>query len=872
MKRISLLFRKLFCIGIVWGISATGYALDSDAGNCPYQDSGLSPEQRAEDLLHRLTLEEKVALMQNVSPAIARLGIPAYDWWNEALHGVGRAGLATVFPQSIGMAASFDDTMVRRVFDAVSDEARAKHHDAKRIGSAERYWGLTFWTPNVNLFRDPRWGRGQETYGEDPYLSGRMGVAVVQGLQGEDARYDKLHACAKHFAVHSGPEWNRHSFNADHIDWRDLWESYLPAFKALVTEAKVKEVMCAYNRFEGEPCCGSKRLLMEILREEWKYEGIVVSDCGAISDFYLPGRHETHPSKESASAGAVISGTDLECGDVYASLVEAVRQGKIDEAQIDISVFRLLKARFELGAMDPDTLVGWASIPMSVVDSKEHRTLALDMARKSMTLLKNNGVLPLSKSLQKVAVIGPNAADSVMMWGNYNGTPSHTETILDGIKAKLPAGTVVYDKGCNYIDNDVFYSCFDRCFSDGKVGFSSEYWNNRHFSGPVAATAHVSTPFDFHTDGNTVYAPGVSLQNFTARYDAEFVPETAGEYTLYITGDDGYRIFVDGEKVIDHWGEHGPESREYTLSAEAGKPYRIAIEYMQGGGGGELKFDLGYYRKTDPKSLLDRLSDVDIVVFAGGISPRLEGEEMPVSLPGFRGGDRTDIELPQAQRDLIGALKAGGKKVIFVNCSGSAVALEPESIHADAILQAWYPGQAGGTAVADVIFGDYNPGGRLPVTFYKHIGQLPDYEDYSMKGRTYRFMDEEPLYPFGYGLSYTRFEYGKAKMPKTVKANTAIRISVPLKNSGKMAGDEVVQIYVRNLQDPDGAVKTLRAFRRVTLDAGERQQIVFDLPGSTFEFYDTTTNTMRVTPGRYQLMYGGSSSDKDLKKITVTVK
>lgn len=721
--------KKIYCIICVVLLSATAVM----AQNLPYQDSSLSPAERAADLLPRLSLDEKISLMMDVSPAVERLGIRPYNWWNEALHGVARAGKATMFPQAIGMAATFDCDAVEKAFGVVSDEARAKFHDARRRGVYDRYYGLTFWTPNVNIFRDPRWGRGQETYGEDPYLTSRMGVAVVKGLQGTgQGLYDKSHACAKHFAVHSGPEWNRHSFNAENIEPRDLWETYLPAFEALVKEADVKEVMCAYNRFEGAPCCGSNRLLVQILRDEWGYDGIVVSDCGAISNFYVQSRHETHPSAEAASADAVITGTDLECGDSYRSLGEAVSKGLITEEQIDKSVFRLLKARFELGEMDDDSIVAWSRISMDTVCSPKHRAMSLDMARKSMTLLQNNGILPLAKSGKKIAVMGPNANDSVMQWGNYNGTPAHTVTILEGIRNKI--GDVPYEKGC--------------------------------------------------------------------------------EHTIQTT-------------------------------------------------------DVGTYQKIAAEAVA-KVQDADIVIFVGGVSPALEGEEMPVDYPGFRGGDRTDIELPFVQRQLIAALKVAGKKVVFVNCSGSAIALEPESFMCDAILQAWYPGEEGGTAVADVLFGDYNPAGRLPVTFYRNIAQLPNYEDYNMAGRTYRYMREKPLFPFGHGLSYTKFRYGKPVLSSnTLKAGDELHIELPVSNTGSRSGDEVVQIYIRKQGDKEAPVKTLRAFRRVYLDAGETKNVKMTLASDAFRFFDPQTNTMRVVPGDYDVMYGGSSDRNQLKTVKV---
>lgn len=516
----------------------------------PYKNPALSPEERANDLVGRLTLEEKAALMQNTSPAIPRLGIKAYDWWNEALHGVGRAGLATVFPQAIGMGASFNNELLYDVFTAVSDEARAKNTEFSKEGGLKRYQGLTMWTPNINIFRDPRWGRGQETYGEDPYLTGQMGMAVVRGLQGpEGEKYDKLHACAKHYAVHSGPEWNRHSFNAENIDPRDLWETYLPAFKDLVQKVHVKEVMCAYNRFEGEPCCGSNRLLMQILRDEWGYKEIVVSDCWAISDFYNKGAHETDPDKQHASAKAVLSGTDVECGDSYASLPEAVKEGLIDEKQIDISLKRLMKARFELGEMDEPSQVSWAQIPYSVVDSKEHRELALRMARESLVLLQNNqSLLPLNKNL-KVAVVGPNANDSVMQWGNYNGFPSHTITLLEGIREYLPESQIIYEPGCDLTSDVTLQSVFQQCSMDGKQGFSAKYWNNTKQEGTPDVTNHISTPFHFITTGATTFAAGINLQDFSASYESVFRPAKSEDIAFRFQTQGITKLSIDGKEV-----------------------------------------------------------------------------------------------------------------------------------------------------------------------------------------------------------------------------------------------------------------------------------------------------------------------------------
>lgn len=836
----------------------------------PYQDTKLTAEQRANDLLPRLTLEEKIALMQNNSPAIPRLGIKPYEWWNEALHGVARAGLATVFPQSIGMAASFNDELLYDVFDAVSDEARAKNRQFNERGTYKRYQGLTMWTPNVNIFRDPRWGRGQETYGEDPYLAGRLGMAVVRGLQGPaDAEYDKLHACAKHFAVHSGPEWNRHSFNAENIAPRDLWETYLPAFKDLVQRAGVKEVMCAYNRYEGDPCCGSNRLLTQILRNDWGFKGIVVSDCGAISDFYSPKKHFTHPDAASASATAVRSGTDLECGSSYKSLAEAVKKGQISEEEINTSLHRLLTARFQLGEMNEKH--PWSHIPYTMVDCEKHRKLALKMAHETLVLLQNKDrTLPLSKN-QKIAVLGPNANDSVMHWGNYNGFPSQTTTLLKAIQQRIPASQFIYDPACGVTDEKTLHSLFNQCSIDGKSGFSAVYWNNRDYKGEVVATDQLTTPFHFSGQGNTAFAAGVNLKDFTAIYRSTFRPDHSGSATFRIMTNGSVTLSIDGKPVAEKTNVKNPVDL-YTFTYKSGKAYNIELKFIQVKDGPSLNFDLAQEKPIDIPALLDRIKDAEVVLFAGGISALLEGESMNVSAPGFKGGDRLTIELPDVQRKVLKALKAAGKKVVFINYSGSAMALVPETESCDAILQAWYPGQAGGTAVADVLFGDYNPSGRLPVTFYKHTEQLPDYEDYAMQGRTYRFMKEDPLFAFGYGLSYTQYSYGNAQADKTsLSIGQKLTLSIPVSNIGEYDGEEVAQVYLRRPSDKEGPTMALRAFQKVAIAKGNTQTVIIELPYESFEWFDTATNTMRTLKGEYEILYGSSSRMEDLKSLSISV-
>ena len=850
-------------------IVAFACATVANAQKLPYQNPELTPRQRAEDLCKRMTLEEKARVMMNNSKAIPRLGVPAFAWWSEALHGVGRNGLSTVFPSCIGMAASFDDELVERVFTAVSDEARAKNTAMRRRGEGTAtYQGLSFWTPNINIFRDPRWGRGQETYGEDPYMNARMGLAVVRGLQGpDDSRYAKLYACAKHFAVHSGPEKTRHSFNIENLPARDLWETYLPAFKTLVQEGGVKEVMCAYQRIDGDPCCGSNRLLQQILRDEWGFKGLVVSDCGAINDFWQPGRHGVSKDAASASAKAVVSGTDVECGGNYSRLPEAVKAGEITEAQIDTSVVRLLEARFDLGDFDPDSLVEWTRIPESVVSCKEHRDLALQMAREQMVLLHNrNNTLPLKKDAGKIMVMGPNAADSLMLWGIYFGQPAHSVTVLEGIEHKL-GGKVKYSKACEITAATESESIFPRLrTADGRQGMAARFWNNTRMEGKPAHEGVYPAGLRFDNGGNTVFAPGVNLENFTASFKGSFTADKDETLDLTFTNDDGLRLIVNGDTIHDRWRADRLRFNTRKMNVKKGEKYDVQLDYMQLDGSATLNFDIASVRNVTPAELVARAKDVETVIFVGGISPNLEREEAKVAEPGFDNGDRTSIELPAVQRAILKALHEAGKKVVLVNCSGSAVALTPEVETCDAILQAWYPGEQGGHAVADVLFGDYNPGGKLPVTFYKDDSQLPPFDEYRMTNRTYRYFKGEPLFRFGHGLSYTTFAIGKPVYDKV-----SSKVTVNVTNTGDRDGAEVVQAYLRNPADADGPDKTLRGFTRVELKAGETKNVTINLPRDSFEWWDKESNTMRVKPGRYEIMLGTSSADKDLQTIGVEI-
>lgn len=839
----------------------------------PYQNPQLSPKERAQDLCNRLTLEEKALLMLDDSPAITRLGIKRFNWWSEALHGVANQGNVTVYPEPIGMAASFNDNLVYEVFDQTSDEARAAYNKWMADGHEDqRFHSLSFWTPNVNIFRDPRWGRGQETYGEDPYLTSRMGVQVVRGLQGpEDSKYRKLYACAKHYAIHSGPEWGRHVDNINDVSPRDLWETYMPAFKACVQVGDVREVMCAYQRWDDEPCCGSQRLLQRILRDEWGFKYMVVSDCSAVSDFW-----QTHKSSSTAThsaAKAALAGTDVECGYDYAykSLPQAVKNGMITEADVDIHILRLLEGRFELGEMDDASQVEWSKLGPEILDCAKHRQTALEMGRQSIVLLQNRGdVLPLKKG--KVALIGPNSDDEVLMWGNYNGTPNKTTSLLAGIQQKVGKGKVVNFKGCELVNDKQLDSYYDQCSIDGKVGFRGTFWNNRDRQGEPVARNHSQRPVSVSTFGNYAFAPGVNLTEFSGLYESVFRPKQSGTVLLDVEGCSYFEVFVNGESKACERTWRTTDTRT-IFEAKAGEEYRIEIRYAQiETYNANLKINIGREIDVDYDALIAKLKDCPTVVFAGGISARLEGEEMPVSLPGFKGGDRTDIELPAVQRTFLKKLHEAGKKVVFVNFSGSAIALVPEVESCDAIVQAWYPGEEGGRALADVLYGDYNPSGKLPVTFYKNLAQLPDFHDYSMSNRTYRYMKEDPLFCFGYGLSYTKFNIGAATASSTIFDAKAITLTIPVTNVGKRAGTEVVQVYVRRSEDAEGPRRSLRGYARVTLKPNETRNVEIILDAESFECFDAKTNAMRVIPGQYEVYYGSSSADCDLKCLDVTVR
>ncbi|KRG68514.1 glucan 1,4-alpha-glucosidase [Pseudoxanthomonas dokdonensis] len=854
----------------------------------PYQDTRLDFETRAADLVSRMTLDEKGAQMQNDAPAIPRLDVPAYDWWNEALHGVARAGGATVFPQAIGMAASFDVPLMGEVANAISDEARAKHEIFAARGERGRYQGLTFWSPNINIFRDPRWGRGQETYGEDPYLTGRMGVAFVRGLQGDDPRYRKLDATAKHFAVHSGPEADRHHFDA-RPSARDFHETYLPAFETLVREGQVAAVMGAYNRVYGESASASQLLLKDILRRDWGFKGYVMSDCWAVRDIWE--NHKLVATPEEAAALAVKNGTELNCGSTYAQYVPvAVRKGLLSEAEVDDALTRLFTARMRLGMFDPPAQVHWTRIPASVVQSAEHDALARRMAQESIVLLKNDGLLPLSRQTGTIAVIGPTADDPMALLGNYYGTPAAPVTIVQGIREAVPQARVLYARGTDLVpgrdDPDATPLIEPRYLQtsakDGERGLRGEYFANRDLSGKpvlVRTDAQVGFRWDRNspTDnlmmrGEAGPGEGVPADGFSIRWSGQLLPPVTGEYQLEAAADDGMRVYLDGKLIIDAWENVDRMRAEHaSVQLEAGRAYDIRLEYY------DNERDAGVrlaWRMPGAKSTLqeamDAAAQADVVVFVGGLTGDVEGEEMKVDYPGFAGGDRTDIRLPQTQRDLLQKLQATGKPVVMVLTTGSALAVDWAKQHLPAILVAWYPGQRGGSAVADVLFGDANPAGRLPVTFYKEDEKLPAFDDYSMQGRTYRYFEGQPLYPFGHGLSYTRFGYdGLALQRAGNSAADPITVSMTLSNQGQRAGDEVVQLYLRPVSARHARDrKTLRGFQRIHLQPGQSQEVSFKFtPARDLTWYDEQKQAYAVDPGQYEVQVGASSEDIRLRQI-----
>lgn len=842
----------------------------------PYLDTSLSIDERVNDLVGRMTLEEKISQMDSESPAIDRLGIPAYNWWNEGLHGVARAGLATVFPQAIGLGATWDQDLMYDVSTVISDEARAKHHEFVRRGKRFIYQGLTMWSPNINIFRDPRWGRGQETYGEDPFLTGKMAVQFIKGLQGDDPNYFKTIATVKHFAVHSGPEPERHVFNAV-ISERDFREFYLPQFEMGIQEGGAYSAMCAYNRLNDEACCGSDHLLNTILRDELGFDGFIVSDCGAILDIYE--NHKIVPTAEEAAALAVKAGCDLNCGDVYREgLALAVEKGLITEEEIDVAVKRLFVARFRLGMFDPPEQVAYANIPYSTVDNSQNRELAAEAARKSIVLLKNdNNTLPLKKDIGTIAVIGPNSDQWLMLLGNYNGVPADPITPLRGIREKVGPNTkVLYAQGSelasgipmfDIVPSDVLFT------TDGKPGLNVDYYNNSELTGDPLFSAVVEN-LDVNFKDKSP-REDMDDDNFGARWTGTLRPTQSGTYQLGFISTSRTKLYLNdsllAQTVYHFRDEYGdPRLRKSNeLALEAGKEYKITVEAGETYADAQVQLVWARPKPRLREEAVEIARQADVVIMCMGLTARMEGEEMDVEVDGFRGGDRTKLDLPKVQQDLIKTIHALGKPVILVLMNGSAVALNWEQANIPAIVEAWYPGQAAGQAIADVLFGDYNPAGRLPVTFYKSVNDIASFDEYEITTQTYRYFDKEPLYPFGYGLSYTTFDYSNIKVETAGSVTDSVLVSVDVKNTGKLAGEEVVQLYV---SDKSASVKvpirSLQGFKRIALEPGETKNVTFRLPSAAFSIIDAN-NQRVVEPGEFEVSVGGGQPGSPGTKVLI---
>lgn len=814
-------------------------------------DRSLPSEVRAADLVAQMTLQEKVSQMRYDAPAIPRLGIPQYNWWNECLHGVGRAGEATVFPQAIGMGATWNTELIHRMGVAVSDEARAKHHRFVKEGKRGIYQGLTFWTPNINIFRDPRWGRGQETYGEDPLLTGDLGVAYIYGLQGDDDQYLKLVATAKHFAVHSGPEKSRHVDNYIGSP-RDLNETYLPAFEKAVKEAQVHSVMCAYNRTNDQACCGSNVLLDSILRQEWGFDGYIVSDCWAINDFYLPDRHNVSESGAEASALAVKSGTDLNCGNTFdPNLNEAILAKMIDESEVDQALTRLMAARFKLGMFDDPGLVPWSQIPYDVVRSEAHQELAKQVARESIVLLKNEGdLLPLNTDLRSVAVIGPNANSIQPLLGNYHGTSVAHNTPFKAIRERLPNTEVKYAKGSNITKEWPLLTPIptNNLRVGNKAGLKGSYYSNEKWAGKPEFE-RVDEQIDFIWVDRPF---AMESDTFTVRWTGEILPETTGKYRIGLRACNAGKLFLDSEMVINFSDDHQPRMDYYDIDLVAGQAISVQIDYYNFHADPQIQLLWAQLEQDLLTPALDLVRQSDVTVLCLGLSPDIEGEEMPVVMEGFDKGDRSDIVLPSSQQELLREVLRTGKPVVLVLLNGSALAINYAAEKAPAIVEAWYPGEFGGLALAEVLFGDVNPSGKLPVTFYQSVEDLPDFKSYDMTDRTYKYFTGTPLFPFGHGLSYANFQYADL----TFEAADSPTVSVSIRNTSDQSGSETIQIYLSTPDMADTPQRTLIAFQKEFFEARQTRDLKIDLPAESLKVVGE--NGQRIDPiGRVFLSVGG---------------
>jgi beta-glucosidase len=826
-----------------------------------YLDPSQPLDARVDDLVSRMTLEEKASQLVNQARAIPRLQVPEYDWWSEALHGVANAGTATVFPEPVGLAATFDSPLIHDMAVVIGIEARAKHHQAVRAGRRDIMQGLDFWSPNINIFRDPRWGRGQETYGEDPFLTGRMGVAFVTGLQGDDPRYFRVISTPKHFAVHSGPEPSRHSIDVP-ASKHDMEDTYLPAFRATVVEGKAESVMCAYNRVNGEPACANAFLLRDQLRGAWKFNGYVVSDCDAVVDISNGHRFTRTPAE--AGAVALKTGMDNECADFftkakdnsdYVKYIDAVHQGLLSEKDLDISLRRLFTARMKLGMFDPPDKVPYANIPESEIDSAPHRQLALQAARESIVLLKNDGALPLSAGIKRIAVVGPLAESVKVLHGNYSGTASHATSAFEGIRAQFPSAQVKYAPGMNFLRAEEVIPATVLSTEDGKPGLRGEYFANQNF-GDTPQLVRLDQAVDlqrFHPEPSSLAQPPGML-DYSVRWTGLLTPSESGEYQIGNVGSMN-RLWLDGKLIVDDFILHDPKPTKATVQLEKGHRYPIKLEYGQGGTGIRLVW---LHVIANPiAEAVAVANDTDAVIAVVGITSQLEGEEMKVDVPGFKGGDRTSLDLPKEEEDLLEAMKKTGKPLIVVLMNGSALSVNWANDHANAILDAWYAGEEGGTAIGETLAGANNPAGRLPVTFYKSVDQLPPFEDYAMTNRTYRYFEGQPLYPFGHGLSYSKFEYSNLKLSATdLAAGDSLTVDADVKNASQLNGDEVVELYLTFPRLLGSPLRALRGFSRVRIAAGATQHVRFTLDPRNLSMVDLAGDR-RVAAGTYSLSVGG---------------
>lgn len=867
---MSKVFRSAILISIflLYGISLQAAGPSAKQSEAPYMNPALPIAARVNDLVSRMTLQEKVLQMQHTAPAIPRLGIPSYDWWNEALHGVARSGYATVFPQAIGMAATWDTELVHEEGRVIATEARAKYNQAQRERNHSIYYGLTFWSPNINIVRDPRWGRGQETYGEDPFLTSRLGVAFVTGLQGNNPKYLEVVATPKHFDAYSGPEPLRHGFSAQ-VSPQDFAGTYLPAFRAALVDGHADSTMCAYNAVNGVPSCASPFLLQKTLRDEWGFHGYVTSDCGAVDDIFRG--HHYAPDVEHASALAVKAGTDTTCGTEYVTLVKAVHDGLIKESEIDRAVKRLFTARMRLGMFDPKADVPFNKIPMSEVDSPAHRQLALRAARESMVLLKNDGTLPLKSSVKTIAVIGPNAESLPAIQGNYHGVPSHPVLPVDGILKEFSGkAKVLYAQGSPYVTElpiPVPQTVFHPSGRSSASGLKGEYFSNADFSGkPAMVRTDTQIQFDWNA---AAPAPGIPMKAFSVRWTGTLTPPGPGDYTFGIDEPHCYpcedhemfRLYLDGKLVLSSTSyNRNPQPGTFQIHFGDVKPHTIRLDYSHRSPlfGAGVTFNWEAPADVLRLQAVEAARQADVVIVFVGLSPHLEGEEMPLHIHGFDGGDRTALGLPQIQMDLLKALASTGTPLVVVLLNGSSLAVNWSQEHAAAILDAWYPGEYGGTAIAETLDGINNPGGRLPETFYKSVSQLPPFTDYSMQNRTYRYFQGEPLYSFGYGLSYSSFAFSKLHLSSTqIKAGQSLTVAADVKNTSGIAGDEVPELYIEYAPTPGGPLRALKGFQRIHLAPGETQRVSFTLDPRVLGTA-TENGDLMILPGSYTVFVGGS--------------